>query len=45
MHKCVQNGSSNGGPDAALEGALDGGRNVRFERALEFSLKAIEDVD
>ena len=36
MHKCVQNGSSNGGPAAILEGALDG--------ALEFSLKAIEDA-
>ena len=23
MHKCVQNGSSNGGPDAKLEGALN----------------------
>ena len=30
MHRCVQNGSSNGGPDAALEGALNGGINVRF---------------
>ena len=29
MHKCVQNGSSNGRPDAALEGAL-GGVNVGF---------------
>ena len=36
MHKCAQNGSSNGGPDAILEGALDG--------TLEFSLKAIEDA-
>ena len=33
MHKCVQNGSSNGGPDAALEGALDGELNVGFEWA------------
>ena len=24
MHKLVQNGSSNGWPDAAIEGALDG---------------------
>ena len=31
MNKCVQNGSSNIGPDAALEGALDGGLNVTFE--------------
>ena len=33
MNRCVHNGLSNGGPDAALEGALDGGRNVRFEWA------------
>ena len=33
MHKCVQNGLSDDGPDAALEGALDGGLNVRFEWA------------
>ena len=31
MHKCVQNGSYNGGPDAALNGALDGGLDVEFE--------------
>ena len=30
-HKCVQNGSSNGGPDATVKGALDRGLNVRFE--------------
>ena len=29
----VQNDSSNGGPDAALEGALDGGLNVALEGA------------
>ena len=33
MYKCVQNVSSNDGPDAALEGALDGGLNVGFEWA------------
>ena len=27
----VQNDSSNGGPDAALEGAFDGGLNVALE--------------
>ena len=31
MHKLVQNGSSNGGPDAAIEGALDGGLTIGFE--------------
>ena len=31
MHKCVQNGLSNGGPDATLEVALDGGLNIGFE--------------
>ena len=31
MHKCVQNCSYNGGPDAALKGALDGGLNVGLE--------------
>ena len=31
MRKCVQNGSCNGGPDAALEGALDGELNVALE--------------
>ena len=34
MHKSVQNCSSNGGTDAALKGALDGGRNVELEYAL-----------
>ena len=33
MHKCVQNVSSNGGPDTVLEGALDGGFNVGFKVA------------
>ena len=33
MHRCVQNDSSNGGPDAALEGVLGGGLNVEFEWA------------
>ena len=28
MHECVQNVSSNGGPAAALESAIDGGLNV-----------------
>ena len=32
-HKCLQNDSSNGGSDAVLEGALDGGLNVGFEWA------------
>ena len=31
MHKYVQSGPSNGGPDAALVGALDGGLNVGLE--------------
>ena len=30
MHKFVQNVSSNGGPDATPEGALDGELNVGF---------------
>ena len=30
MHKCIQNGSSNGGHDDALEVALDSGLYVRF---------------
>ena len=30
MHKCLQNDSSNGRPDAALEGELDGRLNVGF---------------
>ena len=34
MHKCAQNGSSNGGPDAKLEGAL----NMEFEWASYSSL-------
>ena len=34
MHKCVQNGSSTGGTDAALKGALDDGFNVALEGAL-----------
>ena len=33
MHKCIQNDSSNRGNDAALEGALDGELNVRFQKA------------
>ena len=32
LHKCVHY-SSNGGLDAALEGALDGGLNIGFEWA------------
>ena len=31
MHKCVQSGLFDGEPDAALEGAPDGGLNVGFE--------------
>ena len=38
MHKRIQNCSSNGGPDAALEGALDGGLNAGFEWAPQSSL-------
>ena len=33
MYQCVQNSSSNGGHDAALEDPLDGGLNVGFEWA------------
>ena len=33
MRKCVKNGSSNVGTDAALEGASDGGLNVGLEWA------------
>ena len=33
MQKYVQNSSSNGGPNTALEGALDVGLIVRFEWA------------
>ena len=33
MHKCVQNGSYNSGPDATLKGELDGRLNIGFERA------------
>ena len=38
MHKFVQNHSSNGGHDAGLERALDGGLNVGLEWAPENSL-------
>ena len=38
MYKCVQNGSSNGGPDAVLESALIGGRNAALELALQCNL-------
>ena len=31
MHKCVQNRSCNGGPDAVLECAFDDGLNVGLE--------------
>ena len=31
MYKCIQNGSSDGGLFAALEGELDGGLNVGLE--------------
>ena len=31
IHECVQNISCNGGPAAALKGAIDGGLNVGFE--------------
>ena len=31
IYKFVQNGSFNGGPDAALKGALDGELNVALE--------------
>ena len=31
MHKFVENGSSNGGPDAVLEDAPDGDFNVGLE--------------
>ena len=33
IHKFVQNSSFNGGPDAALEGALDDGLNVTLKGA------------
>ena len=33
MHKLVQNGPSNSGPDAAIEGALDDGLTIGFEWA------------
>ena len=33
MHKCVQNGSSNGGPDAILEGELEGALAIAIEDA------------
>ena len=38
MHECVQNVSSNGGPAAALESAIDGELNVGFEWELQSSL-------
>ena len=38
MQKCVQNDSSNGGPDAALEGAIDSGPNVGLEEAPQSSI-------
>ena len=38
MQKCVQNGSSNGGYDAVLEGALNGGLNIGFEGVPRTSL-------
>ena len=38
MQKCVQNGSSNDGHDAVLEGALDGGLNTGFEGVPQTSL-------
>ena len=46
IHKCKQSGSSNGGPDAGLKGALHVGLNVGLEwgTLLDFSLKAIEDA-
>ena len=37
MHKREEYGSSNGGPDAALERVLDGGLNVGFEWAPQSS--------
>ena len=33
MHECLQNVSSNGGPAAALESAIEGGVNVESEWA------------
>ena len=33
MHEGVLNSLNNGGPDAALEGAFDGGFNVGFQWA------------
>ena len=44
IHKCVQNVSTNGGSDAALEGAFDGRLNDLNGVLLKFSLKAIEDA-
>ena len=37
-HICVQNGSSTGGPDATLKGALVGRLNVGFEWVPQCSL-------
>ena len=31
MYKCVQNGSSNGGPDPAVESGFEGGLNAGLE--------------
>ena len=33
MHKSAQSNSANGGPDAALEGTLNGGVNITLECA------------
>ena len=38
MHKCVQNGSYTGGPDAGLEGSLGVGLNVGLEWIPQSSL-------
>ena len=42
MQKCVQNGLSNDGPDAALEDGLDRWLSGGIEGT--FTLKAIEDA-
>ena len=39
IYKFVQNGSFNGGSDAAREGALDGGLNVALDVLLDGALK------
>ena len=45
IYKFAQNCAFNGGPDAALEGALDSGLNVAREGTpYSSTLKAIEDV-